>query len=246
MVTRLILSLVLLCSLAQAQFLPGRSRSFKAAAGGGGGGVTAPTFISVTSSDYTDTTDLKSTASVSWSSGDLVVVVCLMEDSGRTMELPTATGLTFSEVAAIGTANNCRAYAWSASAGSGGSSTVSAAVTGNFGPAAGITVYVIRGSAGIGATATLDGSSAKTVSLTRSYANSGVIVAIGDWNAVNDTSVTATPSGTVDVATFTTGSYTAFATHYGDQGAAGTTSYGITDHTGTVDMSGVCVEVRGQ
>lgn len=230
---------------ARAQFLPGRSRSFIPAAGGGGG-VTAPTFVSVTSSPYDDTSDNETTASVSWSTGNLIVVVGVTEDYYRELQAPTATGLTFSLVTSIGTVDNCIVYVWSASAGSGGSSAVSCATVGGFAWRCGISVFVVSGSAGIGATATLDGSSAKTVSLTRSYANSGVIAAFGDWNAVDDTAVTATPTGTVDVAKNFSGAYTAFVTHYGSQGSTGTTSYGITDHTGTVKLSGACVEVRGQ
>jgi hypothetical protein len=38
--------------------------------------------------------------------------------------------------------------------------------------------------------------------------------------------------------------YGAFICHYPEQSTAGTTSYGITDHTGTVDMVMLALEIK--
>jgi hypothetical protein len=110
--------------------------------------------------------------------------------------------------------------------------------------AAGISAFVIRGSDGNGTPVQLVGSSAKTISVTRAQANSRVLLAMGDWNATTDVTVTATPAGTVRVATNPTNA-TFFVCDYDDQGGTGTSSYGIANHTGTVKMTGIAVEIKG-
>jgi hypothetical protein len=135
---------------------------------------------------------------------------------------------------------------WTAIADSNGSSAVTATVGGAGNSDRAIAAYAFRGSDGLGAVNTITGSAAKTVSLTRQYNNSAVVSIIGDWNAVNDTVVTATPAdGTVRQTGFVSGAATYFLTDWGDQGAAGTASYGIANHTGTVKTSGIALEIRG-
>jgi hypothetical protein len=113
--------------------------------------------------------------------------------------------------------------------------------------AKGAVVYVYR-SATLGAIATLDHSANKTISLTRTGIGSAVVVGMADWNAVNDTVVDPTPATTgaqLDVAHSTpSGAVTFFFEHWPDQGNTGTTSYGITNHTGTVNMSGLAIEIK--
>jgi len=210
----------------------------------------APTLVDYQQSDWTSqTAGNEVTPTVTWQVGDLVLVFGSTEaGTSATLNTPTATGLSFSLVTSINTADSgdTAHYLWSATAGSNGSGAITA-TRGDAGTLArGIAAFVYRGSSGLGNTATLDNSANKTISLTRGYANSATAVVLGDWNAVNDTTVTSSPgSGTQRVAQFVTDAATFFLFDWGDQGAAGTTSYGITNHTGTVDMSGIAVEVRG-
>jgi hypothetical protein len=74
---------------------------------------------------------------------------------------------------------------------------------------------------------------------------------MADWTAQNDTSVTATPTGTVVVGntgntSYVSGNWNAFVCKYGDQGASGTTGYGITSYTGTPDIVMMAVEIKAQ
>src|SRR5688572_4044021 len=209
---------------------------------------TAPTLTDYQESNWTDVTVNDVTPTVTWSSGNLIVVTGVSENGNATLATPTATGLTFSLVTSVNAADNADVYAivWSATAGSSGSSAITS--VGQGGSAArGIAAYVYSSSQGVGSTNTMDAQNAKTISLTRANSNSAVINIMGDWDAFDDTTVNPSPvGGTVTQASFITGQATFFAVDWGDQGTAGTTSYGITDHAGTVDMSGIVVEIRGQ
>ena len=61
--------------------------------------MAAPTLNSTTSSTYTDASSASETVVISWSAGDVIVVLGATEDSTRTLNTPTATGLTFSSIA---------------------------------------------------------------------------------------------------------------------------------------------------
>ena len=206
-----------------------------------------PTFSDVEASTLNDLALNETTGTLTWSAGDFIVVMGLTENGNITLNTPTATGLTFSLTTSlnVGESGDCVVYVWTASAGSSGSSAVSA--TGAGGTAMrGIAAYAVSGSQGLGNTATIEGSANKVVNLTRANSNSAVITALGDWNAVNDTAVTATPvGGTVRQAANVSTQATFFLTDWTDQGSAGATNYGITDHTGTVVMSAIAVEIRG-
>lgn len=219
---------------------------------------TAPTLIDAQSSDYSDTGNTETTASVSWEAGDLVLVFGSTENNNNDCSLqdcyflntPTATGLTFSLITSVNLTpvaggDDVPHYLWSATAGSSGSGAISATRSDAFTGHRGITAFIYRGSDGIGNTNTLDGSTAKVISLTRSKANSAVAVDLGDWAAGADVTVDPSPAGGTQRVAVANGAYTAFVFDWTDQGAAGTTDYGITNHTGTVDMSGIVVEVLG-
>jgi hypothetical protein len=207
----------------------------------------APTFATPVNSAYSSSGTTE-TAAVSWSAGDDIYVTGVTEDTAVTLTTPTATGLTFSVVTSTSASSNCRTYLWKATAGADGSGvTISSTKTSNH--FAGLTVYVVTGSSGNGTPVTATGSTALTTSLTRAGANSGVINVRGDWNATNDVAVTADPAGgTVDKAV-TVQSPSALATfftvHWPDEGAAGTTSYGIGSFTGTPKFSTILVEIQG-
>ena len=210
--------------------------------------MAAPTLTSYAQSTWTDTPALNAndvTASLSWNSGDTVYVLGGTEDASKTFGTPTATGLTFALVTSITTASNCAAYLWTATAGSTSSGAITSLLSGSATGAGGLSAWAFNGQ-GIGNTATISGSTAKTISLVRGGNNSAVIVFLGDWNQVGDVTVTPSPSGgTQRVAVAVSGRADFFVFDWGDQGAAGTTSYGIASHTGTVKMTGIVVEVLG-
>ncbi len=210
---------------------------------------TPPTVSSYTSSNWGDLSGAsEATGTLTWSSGDLIIVVGGTESGSFTLNTPTATGLSFSLVTSVGTGvgGDGVDYIWSATAGSGGSSVVTATVVEGGTVARGIAAYAFSSASGIGTPATIQGSTAKTISLTRANANSAVVTVMTDWQAVADTTVDSSPAGgTVRQANEATSHATFFVTDWPDQGATGTTSYGITNHTGTVRMSGIALEIKG-
>jgi hypothetical protein len=189
------------------------------------------------------------TPTITWGAGDVIVVVGATEDNGVTLAVPTASGLTFTELVSTNTASNGKVYIWTATAAGSGTQAVSAAPTGTGGAhMRGIAAYVWSGSGGIGASALMasTGTTDAVQSLTRTQANSAVIVVMADWAAINDTAVTANPSagGTVRIIAHTANG-TLYTASWADEGAAGTTSYGIGSYTATAKWIGAVVEVLG-
>ena len=186
------------------------------------------------------------TASLSWNAGDWICVVGATEDSGVTIATPTASGLTFELLGSTSGATNCNTYCWAARATSNGSGAITADTSSGGNHSKGIAALVVRDSSGVGNIATLTGSTAKTITLQTTATDSLVICVLGDYNAVNDTTVNPTPAtnGTVRLAVNDSGIYSGYVVSWESQGAPASTAYGITDHTGTVDMSGVVLEFR--
>ena len=194
-------------------------------------------------------TNNEATPAITWLSGDVVIVVGATEDNTTaTLNTPTATGLTFSLVLATNTANNCKIYVWSATAGANGSQAVAATRADANSKMRGIAAYVYRGSDGVGNTGTIvsDATTNAVISLVRAGDNSAVVVIMGDWTPVNDTAVTANPSsgGTVRGIVNSAGA-TLYSASWTDQGAAGTSSYGIGSYTATPLWAGIAVEIKG-
>lgn len=215
--------------------------------------MAAPTLSDFKSSNFGDTTSgstAEATPSITWSAGDWIVVIGISEDNVTTLGVPTATGLTFSQVNATNTGSNCKVYCWSAQAAGGGSGAVSSTPGGGT-VMVGIAAFVYSGSDGVGNTALMASTSTTNAvqSLTRAQNNSAVIVGMGDWNAVNDVAVTANPStgGTVRVIARDSGGThaTMYVGSWSDEGAAGATSYGIGSYTATPKWIGLVVEVKG-
>jgi len=210
--------------------------------------VAEPTLVDYQQSTWADTTSASEvTPSISWQTGDIILVVGATEDSGVTFNTPTATGLTFSLLTSTGGASNTATYMWSATAGSNGSGAVTATHNGGASYAKGISAFVFRGSDGLGTAQTITGTTAKTISLTRAQANSHAVCVPADWNQVGDASIDPTPgtNAAERVEAQVSGRADFILYSWGDQGATGTTSYGVTNHTGTVDMSGIVVEITG-
>lgn len=206
-----------------------------------------PTLSDYQQSTWSDSSTTEATASITWGAGDLIIVLGMTEDDPKTLNTPTATGLTFSAVSGTPTnaSSSCKGYAWTSTAGSSGSGVISATTTGGNG-ARGLAAFVFSGSDGVGGTAISTTLGSTTVqSLTRTGDNSHVVQVWGDWNSVNDTTVTWTPgSETQRVAQYMAGRATFFVANWGDQGASGTTDYGFSGFAGG-DMTAITIEVLG-
>ena len=210
--------------------------------------MAAPTLESQTGSTFNDAGTTETTGTLTWSAGARVVVVGLTADNTQTLGTPTATGLTFSAVSGFptNTASTCKGYVWEATAGSSGSGAISSTGGGGAPNVRGIFAWSFTGSDGIGNTASSTTGTGTTVDLTRSGANSAVAWGGADWGATNDVVVSPTPGGgTERVAVNDAGDYTAFVFDWADQGAAGTTSYGITGFAAGNTFTKLAVEILG-
>lgn len=218
-----------------------------------------PTVISYGNSTFSDVGDaggvLETVAGVSWQSGDIILVFGGTSNNSNAdmLALPVTAGLTgsdltFSQSTVVNnnSANNgAQVYLWTATATGTGSGSIQSNGIFASNLRGGIAVFVFRGSNGLGTPATLVNSATKTISLTRAQANSHVVEFLVDWNEIGDVTVTTTPTGTVRFAEAEAGQADFFCLSFGDQSATGTTSYGLANHTGTVILSGIVVEVKG-
>jgi hypothetical protein len=213
---------------------------------------TPPTVTGSSNSTLTGAATSEVTGSVSWNSGDLVVVTGLTDDNASTLGVPTTSGSGLSFTQKVTTAGtngaDCKAYVWSAIASATSSGTITSTASGSI--HAMLNALVYSGSAGLGASnsgVNLAGGTAPSVSLTRANNNSAVVVGICDFNGGTDATVTNAPAsgGTQRIATADNPFLLGFVIDWTDQGASGTTSYGFTAGQSGADWSGVVVEVKG-
>lgn len=211
----------------------------------------APTLTSSAISTWSDNVNTDEvTGTLSWNSGDRILVVGMTEDQGFVLSTPTATGLTFTAVGtAVTVANSCWLHVWQATAGSAGSGTITAsratstgvAMRGLAAFAFGTCTGFVRTNKGGGAGAV---NSTQTVSVTRTQANSALVTVTGDWSAGSVASVALVPAGGTQVVAQTNTGGAAVVGRWGDQGAAGTTNYGTTGMAGNA-FTISAVEVLG-
>lgn len=208
--------------------------------------LTPPTLVGTSGNTWTSVAGgvARTTGSLTWEAGDVIVVMGVTENNTQTFAIPTATGLTFSLITTTNVSSTCKGYAWSATATNNGSGTINSD-TSSSGEMANIEAYVYRGSDGVGNNAASAAGTGTTISLSRSSNNSAVAWAGCDYSATNDTVVTPTPAGgTQDQAAYLLNDATMFAFHWDDQGAAGSTNYGVTGFAGGV-FTKVAVEIKG-
>jgi hypothetical protein len=209
--------------------------------------VPAPTLTSQTGSTWGDTVNTSEvTGTLSWNSGDRILVVGFTEDQTTTLGTPTATGLTFAALGtAITTSSSCWAHAWQATAAGTSSSAVTATIASGAGTAMrGIHALAFGGCTGFARTNGAAINSVQTVSVTRTQANSMIVVLSADWSSSGIGGLGWTPAGQTQLQAVDTAGATGFAAHWPDQGATGTTSYGTTGLAGTT-FSKFAVEVLG-
>lgn len=201
-------------------------------------------FIDMQSSDFTSLEITETIPSISWETGDLILVFAISSDIFyNSFFTPTVSGLTFEIEATQFVSGDCPLQAWSAIAAGNGSGSISVARNSAINARAGAVAIVFRNHGGLGNISSNAGSASLTQLFSRSSDNSAVIAAFGDWNAVNDTIVSASPSdGTVDMAEYAT-NYSFFLCHWLNQGASGSTQYGIADHAGGVQLNSILIEI---
>jgi len=204
--------------------------------------VTPPTLISHDSSVYNANAASRSVTPASgWQAADVIVVVAVDEGAAsESFNTPTASGLTFTNVINHAASSDPALLISTATAAGSGSGpiTVTLTATRQFG----MSVYVFRGSDGIGNNAS-QFTSSRTVNLTPTAADSAVVWAVGDWAAAVVQSPTPTPTN-ADVAVRSTSIYTVYVDELTDQSSAGTTAYGI-GGSGTGPFSIGAIEIKG-
>jgi hypothetical protein len=222
--------------------------------------MAAPTISAYSNSTATDTggAGTEVTGSVSWTIGDVVVILGVTEDNGgKILNTPTTggSGLSFAAISGFpsNVASSCKIYGWSCVASATSSGTMTVTKGAGSGDRDVIAVWVVSGSDGVGNTSVssaTDTSNPYTTSLVRAGNNSAVLLAAGDWNATDDSTTTPSPSaGSTermgDNAGRIAGIYNPYFANWADEGASGTTSYGITmDVAGGIFTLGA-VEVKG-
>ena len=210
----------------------------------------APTLVQYAETSWSTTGSSKATGTVTWQSGDILVVLLGTADQGTNpTNLPTATGLTFAAIsgAACTAASDCYANAYSATAGSGGSSAVTSPTMSGSLPW-GMAVWVWRGSTGLGnvGSSTTTANNNLTQSLIRAGTNSTVCGGLFDWAAASASGYGWTPAVANDRQhQQVSGQYTVYVADWGSQDGAGTTSYGITGVSGAGPFARLFVEVKG-
>lgn len=201
---------------------------------------TPPTLISYTetASWQTAGSPSKATASVSWQTGDVIVVLAASE-ANDALGLPTATGLTFVSQKSNVVASTCgtQLAAAVAASTSSGVITVTNASTTN---AWGFGVWVWRGSAGIGNSAEIH-TAAASVTLTPTGADGGMVYGSFDFAAGVLRTIAPTPTNTrqrvVDA-----GHFTIYVADLADQVSGAGVLYGLTAAAGVT--STVVLEIK--
>ena len=200
--------------------------------------------------DYAETTwvgnGAKSTGtSVSWQTGDRLVVLGIASSQTGSLPVPTTTGsgVTFTADTPVTTASTDWANTWTATAAANGSAAIDS--TGETGSGAwGMAVWVYRGSDGFGNRAA-NGDTAKTISLSRSQADSAVIFGLGDTSGGATTGYAWTPTVDNEREVQANANHSVYVGDWTDQVTAGTTSYGITGGTATGNLAKIALEILG-
>jgi hypothetical protein len=201
---------------------------------------TPPTLVSYTETSWSTIATSKSTASISWQTGDVIVFIGGIEN-GSTIAVPTATGLTFSSVALNATANTCGTRIATATAASTSSGAVTA-TTSNF--TWGFAVWVWRGSDGVGSSGEQH-TTTHTKSVVPTDTHSAWMWGAFDFSAAAATNtITPTPTNT-DEKAVEGGAYTAYVADIIDQASGASTAYGISAGGTTGVISLAILEVLG-
>lgn len=218
--------------------------------------ATPPTYIQEAETAWTTTTSPKSTASFSVQAGDVLVAYTMAEHASSTnINISDNTGGALTWTARVlengGTSNRSYVRMWTTTVDTNRTMTVTFTRTaGSPAPRFGGNVLTFRGSSGIGATSSTNngtGSAAPTLNITTTQANSVIVVANADRNAV-DGALRAwrTNAGIFAERTYsrTAGAYTVYGGNHADSGALNTYAVGLSSPSGQRYVIGA-IEVLG-
>lgn len=208
---------------------------------------TPPTLISYTEIAYNVVTYPRSSAVVSWNAGDLIVAIGGSEGStSETVLLPTATGLTFTQRQSRAASSSPAAAAFTAVAASAGSSAITSGLSAGTITHWGLSIWVWRGSDGVGITWCPPGAAALTTTQTPTDTHSAFCWGTLDWNAVTPTGVgVPTPTDTDESALEAAGSYSVYMYDLVDLASSASQAFGISAYTGSGPLVHIGVEVLG-
>lgn len=213
--------------------------------------MAAPTLISYTETSWTTqhaANAAVATASVTWQTGDVVVILGGSEGAVTTTAYtPTAaTGLAWGSVQQYvsGGGSNSDAFVWAAvaSSGSSGTITVTASGQGSTSDIWGFAVWVWRGSAGIGNSTKIAGTTAHVNLALGGGADGAVVWGVFDWSASTVLTLEQTPTNTRQRSADGT-AYTYYVADLADQASTSSLPYGLTTNpTGPVAI--VVLEIK--
>ena len=184
---------------------------------------------------------------ITWQANDMIVVIASNEGSG-VLGAPTLSGVTFTALPGqnSGSTTFSMSVAWWARPSSGGSGFVNGSCGGT-GIIWGLSVWVWRGSDGIGTSAvSASPGTATTVSLTPTDTHSALMWAATDWqgSAVGATVGTPTPTHT-DESALEGGNYSEYVYDLVDLASIAPQSLGVSGNAGTGPWTVLGVEVLG-
>lgn len=186
------------------------------------------------------------TASFTPAVGSVVVAKVFAADGGTIVGTPTATGLTFTSRANLGTANTSTRVALFTAIGAGSAVTVAASFSG-IGNFRGLSVEVWTGAqlAASPAVASVDGvTGAPSFTINTTAANSVVTWANDDWTATDGASRSYRSSATETAYHFSSG-HTSYGA-YQQAATAGTQTFGLSLPTGQkYTMAGIEIQPSG-
>jgi hypothetical protein len=210
--------------------------------------VAAPTFVSEYESFWNSNSQPKDISGVTVNNGDVLVIFGITEEAGSTtLTTPTGGGLTYTLQQSIVVSNYTAVYAWTAVASS--SQTYTLSVGGSTTGWWGYNCLRFSGSAGVGASSKTNvANGAPSLGLTTTGANSAIVTANGDWQALDGTSRTPRSIGSgsyADQSYFRDiNHYAIYGGYYTDAGTAGAKTVGWSA-PGSQKYSIVAVEVLG-
>ncbi|MGZ6398912.1 MAG: hypothetical protein ACXWRZ_14630 [Bdellovibrio sp.] len=205
-----------------------------------------PLFIQKAETVWNTFASPKASPSFNVNAGDLLVAAVITDDASITVSISDNASLTWTQQKIINIPSYSWVSIWTAQANSAGAITVTATNTGA-GGRFGMNVLTFRGSSGVGASSSSNGSGAPTLNITTTQANSAIVVLNGDWSAMDGVSrswLTNAGSLTELTYSYSAGFYTAYAGYHANSGAIGTYAVGLSAPTGQ-QYAIIALEVKG-
>lgn len=198
------------------------------------------------------TTPKTAMSAVAIETGDILVGVAIKENEYHDLGITEDGASAWTQQQAIDYANYCEVRLWTYPVTADEDLTVTITRTfaaGTFGGS----VLHFSGSDGVGASAQARATGAPTLDITTEEDNSAILVAVGDWNAVNGSSrtwrtvnsITPTSANGYELSYYYSGStYTIYIAYYPDAGAAGTKTVGLSAPS-SQQYAIAAVEIKG-